>query len=483
VDTLLLSRIQFAANISFHILFPTINIALGWFLVYFRIRTARAANREDARHWEEAYYLWTKVFALTFALGVVSGITMSFQFGTNWPGFMEKAGNIAGPLLAYEVLTAFFLEATFLGIMLFGRSRVSGRMHLFASLMVAGGTTLSAFWILSLNSWMQTPAGYEVIDGVVHARSWFDIVFNPSFPYRLTHKLLASTLTASFLIAGLSAYQLLKRTHNGGTSRALRTAMTVAAVAVPLQIVAGDLHGLNTLEHQPAKIAAIEGIWHTEKRAPLTLFGLPNEKEKRTDYAIQVPGFASLILAHDIEAELKGLEAFPDAHPPVAPVFWSFRVMVGMGVLMLLVAWWAAWTLWRRRRVTPVQPELVEGRAPASTGSARTVPGSDTPFSTFQLRVLTAMTYSGWIATLAGWYVTEIGRQPFIVYGWLRTADVVAQHAPGMVLSTLIAYLAVYVFLLVAYVLVLAYMARHPAGRTGPSPQAARPGMPIGGPA
>ena len=461
MDTFALSRIQFAANISFHILFPTINIALAWFLVFFRLRGASARDRREAQHWEEAYYLWTKVFALTFALGVVSGITMSFQFGTNWPGFMEKAGNIAGPLLGYEVLTAFFLEATFLGIMLFGRSRVSARTHMVASLMVAIGTTLSAFWILSLNSWMQTPAGHEVIDGVVHAKSWLGVVFNPSFPFRLAHKLLASTLTASFLIAGLSAYQLLKGSDNGGTTRALRTAVIVAAIAAPLQIVAGDMHGLNTLQHQPAKIAAIEGIWHTEKRAPLTLFGLPNESEHRTDFAVQVPGLASLILAHDIDAELKGLDAFPHAHPPVAPVFWSFRVMVGMGVLMLAVAWWAAFTLWRRRAATR----------------------DGTVFSRGQLRLLAGMTFAGWIATLAGWWVTEIGRQPFIVYGWLRSADVVADHPPGMVLSTLVAYLAVYVFLLGAYVLVLAYMARHPAGATGLSPQSPKAGMPVGGPA
>ncbi|TFZ08960.1 cytochrome ubiquinol oxidase subunit I [Ramlibacter humi] len=460
MDTLLLSRMQFAANISFHILFPTINIALAWFLVYFRMRNNRAHGTEEARHWEEAYYLWTKVFALTFALGVVSGITMSFQFGTNWPGFMEKAGNIAGPLLGYEVLTAFFLEATFLGIMLFGRSRVSDRVHLLASLMVAGGTTLSAFWILSLNSWMQTPAGYKIIDGVMHADSWVSIVFNPSFPFRLAHKLLASTITASFLIAGLSAWQYLRQAQNGGTAKALRTAVTVAAIAVPLQIVAGDMHGLNTLQHQPAKIAAIEGIWHTEKHAPLTLFGWPNEKEGRTDYAIQVPGLASVILAHDPEAELKGLNEFPNAHPPVAPVFWSFRVMVGMGVLMLAVSWWCALALWRHRKRD-----------------------SALPWSRPQLWVLAGMTFAGWVATLAGWWVTEIGRQPFIVYGVLRTADVVADHPPGMVLSTLLAYLFVYVFLLLAYVFVLAYMSTHPAQPTAETPQSPKTAMPIGGPA
>jgi cytochrome bd ubiquinol oxidase subunit I len=453
VDTLLLSRIQFAANISFHILFPSINIALCWFLVYFRMRHSAAKGTPAAQDWEEAYFLWTKIFALTFALGVVSGITMSFQFGTNWPGYMQRAGNIAGPLLGYEVLTAFFLEATFLGIMLFGRSRVSDRVHLFATLMVAAGTTLSAFWILSLNSWMQTPTGYEMIDGSFHASSWLEVIFNPSFPYRLAHKLLASTLTASFLIAGLSAWQVLRHSANAGTHRALRAAVLAAAVAIPLQILAGDLHGLNTLQHQPAKIAAIEGIWHTERSAPLTLIGWPNEKERRTDYAIQLPKLASLILAHDMNAELKGLNEFPNAHPPVAPVFWSFRVMVGMGLLMLAVSWWAAWTL-RRAGTTYPRPVLY---------------------------ALAAMTFSGWVSTLAGWFVTEIGRQPFLVYGLLRTADLVAEHPPTMVMSTLVAYLLVYVTLLAAYVRVLMYMAGRPAQPTPETPQSPKTALPIGG--
>ncbi|MDB5858049.1 MAG: cytochrome d ubiquinol oxidase subunit I-like protein [Ramlibacter sp.] len=459
MDTLMLSRMQFGANIAFHILFPSINIALCWFLVYFRLRHRAARGTAAAQHWEEAYYLWTKIFALSFALGVVSGITMSFQFGTNWPGYMEKVGNIAGPLLGYEVLTAFFLEATFLGIMLFGRARVSDQVHMVATLMVAGGTTLSAFWILSLNSWMQTPVGYTVINGQYHAQDWLAIIFNPSFPYRLAHKLLASTLTASFLVAGLSAWQLLRGTSNGGTHLALRAAVAAAAVAIPLQIFAGDAHGLNTLRHQPAKIAAIEGIWHTEKGAPLTLFGWPNEKEGRTDFAIQVPKLASLILAHDMDAELKGLDEFPNAHPPVAPVFWAFRIMVGMGMLMLLVAWSSAWTLWRTRSA-------------AQAG-----------FNTWQLRLLAAMTFSGWVATVAGWCVTEIGRQPFLVYGLLRTADLVADHPPGMVLGTLLAYLAVYVLLLSAYVRVLMYMAQHPAMPTAHTPQSPKAATPIGGPA
>ena len=450
MDTFMLARLQFAANISFHILFPTITIALCWFLVFFHLRHSATRGTPQAAGWEQAYYFWTKVFALTFALGVVSGITMSFQFGTNWPGYMERAGNIAGPLLGYEVLTAFFLEATFLGIMLFGRGRVSERVHLVATLMVALGTTLSAFWILSLNSWMQTPAGYEIIDGQFHAVDWWAIVFNPSFPYRLGHKLLASALTAGFLIAGVSAWQLLKGTATEGTRKALRTAVTAVAVVIPLQIFMGDLHGLNTLEHQPAKIAAIEGIWHTERGAPLTLFGLPNEKEGRTDYALQIPKAASLVLAHDANAELKGLNEFPGAHPPVAPVFWGFRVMVGMGMLMLAVAWWGAFTLYRRR-----------GR------DASTWPRP-------LLWTLVGMTFSGWVATLAGWYVTEIGRQPYLVYGLLKTADAVAPHPPAMLMGTLVAYLTVYVLLLAAYIGVIKYMAEH---STMPTP-AVRPPAP-----
>ena len=447
MDVLLLSRIQFAANISFHILFPTITIAMCWLLLFFRLRYAATRGTPDAAGWEAAYYFWTKIFALTFALGVVSGITMSFQFGTNWPGYMEKTGNIAGPLLGFEVLTAFFLEATFLGVMLFGRGRVSERVHLAATCMVALGTTMSAFWILSLNSWMQTPAGYEIIDGVFHVTSWFDVVFNPSFPYRLGHKLLASALTASFLMAGVSAWQILKGTTNAGTHKALRTAVVAVSVAVPLQIFIGDLHGLNTLEHQPAKIAAIEGIWHTEKGAPLTLFGLPNEKEGRTDYAVKIPKLASLILAHDIDAELQGLNEFPNAHPPVAPVFWSFRVMVGVGMLMLVVAWGMALLLWRRRRTQAALPR-------------------------FALYILAGMTFSGWVATLAGWWVTEIGRQPFIVYGLLRTADTVAEHPVPLVMGTLIAWLALYVVLLVSYIGVIRYMAEHPKQ---PAPEAPLP--------
>jgi cytochrome bd ubiquinol oxidase subunit I len=440
-DTLLLSRMQFAANISFHILFPTITIALGWILLFFRLKVR--ANRDNAviaQQWEQAYYFWTKIFALSFALGVVSGITMSFQFGTNWPGFMKTVGNIAGPLLGYEVLTAFFLEASFLGIMLFGRDRVSERVHIFATATVAFGTTMSAFWILSLNSWMHTPVGFEIVNGKFFPTDWFAIVFNPSLPYRLVHVLLASALTASFLIAGVSAWQVLKNTATAGTHKALRTAVTLAAVAIPLQILAGDMHGLNTLKHQPAKIAAIEAIWETQRGAPLTLFGFPSEKTRSTHAAIEVPKLASLVLAHDADAEIRGLNSFKDAagkptHPPVAPLFWGFRIMVGVGLLMLAVSWTGAWLLYKRKLAVLPRPYLY---------------------------ALAGMTLSGWLATLAGWYVTEIGRQPYLVYGVLRTADAVAPHAPPMIAATLAAYVTAYVFLIVAYLAVIKYLAEHP---------------------
>ncbi|WP_284620452.1 cytochrome ubiquinol oxidase subunit I [Aquabacterium humicola] len=433
MDALLLARIQFAANISFHILFPTISIALGWVLLFFRWRWLSTHQTG----WLLAYRFWTKVFALTFALGVVSGIVMSFQFGTNWPGFMQKAGNIAGPLLGYEVLTAFFLEATFLGVMLFGHERVGERMHLLATFLVAFGTTLSAFWILSLNSWMQTPAGHQIIDGEFHVRSWLEVIFNPSFPYRLTHMLLASALTVAFLVAGLSAWQVLRGTTNRSTPKALRTGLTMAALLVPLQILVGDLHGLNTLEHQPQKIAAMEGVWKTEAGAPLLLFAWPNEAERRNDYALGIPRGASLILKHDANAVIRGLDEFPNAHPPVKPLFFGFRIMVGIGVLMLLAGWTGLVLLWRRAWLPDRLPRPL-------------------------LWTLAAMSFSGWLATLAGWYVTEIGRQPWIVQGLLRTADVAStQPAPTIALS-LALYLIVYAFLLLAYIGVLRYMAEKP---------------------
>ncbi|MBA3588659.1 cytochrome ubiquinol oxidase subunit I [Methylibium sp.] len=439
MDALILARMQFAANITFHILFPTITIALGWLLLFFRVRWLRTNDTA----WLAAYRLFTKVFALSFALGVVSGVTMSFQFGTNWPGYMERAGNVAGPLLAYEVLTAFFLEAGFLGIMLFGHGRVSERVHLMATFFVAFGTTVSAFWILALNSWMQTPAGYELIDGVFHVTSWAEVIFNPSFPYRLTHMLIASALTCSFLIAGLSAWQLLQDTARRSAAKMLKVGLTVAAVLIPVQIFVGDLHGLNTLHHQPQKIAAMEGVWQTQKGAPLMLFAWPDAERRENRFGISIPNLASYILTHDFDGEIKGLNEFPDAHPPVAPVFWAFRVMVGMGMLMLAVSW-IGWGLAKRARWAP-------DKLPRPL-----------------LWVLAGMTFSGWVATVAGWYVTEIGRQPFIVYGLVRTADVVSDVPATMVASSLAMYVLVYLALIVAYIGVLKYMAEKPEEVTQP---------------
>ncbi|WP_454765997.1 cytochrome ubiquinol oxidase subunit I [Cupriavidus campinensis] len=427
LDPVVLARIQFAANISFHILFPTISISLGWVLLFFKLRYGKTGDES----WMAAYRLWVKIFALTFAVGVVSGITMSFQFGTNWPGYMETVGNIAGPLLAYEVLTAFFLEATFLGIMLFGTRRVSNRTHTIATLLVAGGTTLSAFWILALNSWMQTPAGFEMIDGRAHVTSWIAVIFNPSFPYRLTHMLLASGLTVAFLLAGISAYRWLRGDRARDAIHAMRTGVVLAAVLIPLQIVVGDLHGLNTLHHQPAKIAAMEGIWKTEKGAPAVLFGLPNATTQSNDFEIAIPKLASIYLAHDADAEIKGIDAFGDRHPPVAPLFYAFRIMVGVGLLMLAVSWIGAWQFRKRGEPAP-----------------------------WMARALLAMTFSGWVALISGWYVTEIGRQPYLVYGVLTTAQAASKVPATMIGSTLAMYLALYLLLIAAYISVVFHLAR-----------------------
>ena len=433
LDALLLARIQFAANMTFHILFPTISISLGWVLLFFKLRYVKTGQQ----HWMDAYQFWVKIFALTFALGVVSGITMSFQFGTNWPGFMEKVGNIAGPLLAYEVLTAFFLEATMLGVMLFGRERVSERMHTIATLLVAGGTTLSAFWILALNSWMHTPAGFEMINGQAHVTSWLEVIFNPSFPYRFTHMMLASGLTVAFLVAGISAYRWLRKERGAEVIAGLKTGVYLAAVLIPLQIIAGDLHGLNTLEYQPAKIAAMEGLWKTEKGAPAVLFGIPDAKARENHYEIAIPKLASLYLTHHLDGEVKGLDAFKGKHPPVAPVFWAFRLMVGVGLLMLAVSWVTTFQLapWKK--------------------------GVDRSIRPWQARLLVAMTFAGWVALLAGWYTTEIGRQPWLVSGVLTAADAASKVTAPRIALTLSAYLTLYVALIAAYISVVFYLARH----------------------
>lgn len=426
MDELILSRLQFAANITFHILFPTITIALGWLLLFFKWRYSR--SRDDK--WMELYFYFTKVFALCFSLGVVSGITMSFQFGTNWPGYMNAVGNIAGPLLAYEVLTAFFLEATFLGVMLYGFRKVPGWFHNLATFLVASATTLSAFWILALNSWMQTPTGHVMIDGVAHAESWLAIIFNPSMPYRLVHTLLSSGLTVAFLVAGLLAFRYLRGDRRPAVRSGLRTAIVLAALLAPTQAFVGDLHGVNTREHQPAKLAAMEAHWESGEGMPLTLFALPDETLRENRMEVAIPKLGSLIATRDPNGFVQGLNDFEGEHPPVAPVFWGFRVMVGVGVLMMGVAGLGVWFL-RRRSEWP----------------------------RWYLKVLLGMTFSGWVATVAGWYVTEIGRQPWLVYGLLKTEDAVAALAPANVALTLTAYLVTYGFLLIAFIASLFYLA------------------------
>jgi cytochrome d ubiquinol oxidase subunit I len=450
VDPLILSRIQFAANISFHILFPLITIALGWVLLFFKFRYSATGDTA----WMRAYFTWVKVFALSFALGVVSGVTMSFQFGTNWPGFMQKVGNIAGPLLAYEVLTAFFLEAVFLGIMLFGFRRVSNGAHTFATFLVAFGTTVSAFWILALNSWMQTPAGHEMRDGVAHVVSWWAVIFNPSFPYRLVHMLLASGLTVSFLIAGLSALRYLVGDRSDSMWVALRTGVFTAAVLIPIQILAGDQHGLNTLEHQPQKVAAMEANWETRANVPLVLFAIPDEKKRENLHEVTIPNGASLILRHSLDGVVPGLNDFVGNHPPVFPVFWGFRIMVGTGLVMLALSWAAAWFVWRR------------GMLPKPLAL-----------------LMVPMTISGWVASLAGWYTTEIGRQPWLVTGILRTAEALGPVPGGHVALTLAGYLVLYVLLIIAYLGVLVRLSLKAAKDGDTSPLPAVLGRPLSQPA
>ncbi len=429
MDTLILHRIQFASNITFHILFPAITIALGWILLFFKLKYNNGKNQQ----WLEAYKFWVKIFALCFALGVVSGITMSFQFGTNWPGYMNTVGSVAGPLLAFEVLSAFFLEATFLGVMLFGFNKISNRLHNFATFLVAFGTTLSAFWILVLNSWMQTPAGFEMVSGKAVVTNWLEVLFNPSMPYRIIHMLLASGLTAGFLVAGVSAYQWLKNNKTAAVLAAMKTGVYLTAILIPLQIFVGDLHGLNTIKHQPAKIAAMEGVWETSSSVPALIFAIPDQKNKTNHFEIAIPKLSSLILTHSLNGEIKGLNEFEGLHPPVAPVFYAFRIMVMVGFLMFFVAWTAAFVIYRKS-----QP------------------------SNFVAKMLVLMTFSGWVALVAGWYATEVGRQPYLVYGVLKTADAASSAmvvSSPMILTTLIMYLTTYVLLIFAFISVIIHLA------------------------
>ncbi|MFQ3252600.1 MAG: cytochrome d ubiquinol oxidase subunit I [Loktanella salsilacus] len=416
-DAEILARFQFAFTISFHIIFPAFSIGLASFLAV--LNAAWLYTGDNA--YRIVFDYWKKIFAVAFGMGVVSGIVMSYQFGTNWSEYADKTGPVLGPLMAYEVLSAFFLEAGFLGIMLFGREKVGNGLHMFATAMVAGGTLMSATWILSVNSWMQTPAGYSMNDvGQFVPEDWWAIIFNPSFPYRLVHMVLAAYLTTAFVVAGVAGWHLLKDRENKATRKMFSMAMWMALIVTPLQIGAGDAHGINTLEHQPTKIMAMEGHFDSHPDgAPLILFGIPNQAEKRVDYAIEIPKLSSLILKHDLNAPLNGLDTVPDEdEPPVAIVFFSFRVMVGIGFAMLGIGLWGGIQRWRGRLY-------------------------DTKWLH---RAAVVMGPMGFVAVLAGWITTEVGRQPFTVYGLLRTSESLGPVAAPAVAASLIAFIIVYFF-------------------------------------
>jgi cytochrome bd ubiquinol oxidase subunit I len=409
-----LSRLQFAFVMSFHILFPAFTIGLASWLAF--IEAVWLVKRTDL--WRDLYFFWLKIFAVAFGMGVVSGIVMSFQFGTNWAGFSIAAGNVVGPLLNYEVLAAFFLEATFLGVMLFGWKRVSHRTHFVATCMVAIGTLISAFWIMSANSWMQTPAGFELRDGVFFPVDWWKVVFNPSFPVRLPHMVLAAFISTAMVVGGVSAVYLLQRRFADKSQAMLKLALGFLAIVIPIQIVIGDMAGLKVREYQPAKLAAIEARWETASAVPLTLFAWPDETSETNHYAVDVPRLGSLILTHDWNGEVRGLKDFPrDERPPVKIPFFSFRIMVGLGLLMLALALAG---LWRWRRGT-----LGSGRA--------------------YLVAWVAMIPSGFVALLTGWYVAEVGRQPWVVQGLMRTSDAASHIPASSVLASLITFVVVYI--------------------------------------
>lgn len=443
LDPVLLARLQFAFTVFFHIIFPAFTIGLASFLAVVEWRWLKTGNTL----YRDIYKMWVKIFAVTFGMGVVSGVVLSYQFGTNWSVFSDKVGNVIGPLLGYEVLTAFFLESSFLGIMLFGWGRVSPRMHFASTVIVAVGTLMSAFWILSANSWMQTPGGFEVREsGIFFPVNWIDVIFNASFPYRFAHMVVAAYLTTAFVIGGVSAWYLWKKRHEAQARIMFAMAMLMAVFIAPAQLFIGDLHGLNTLQHQPAKVAAMEGIWETEKGAALRLFGWPDEEAEETLYAIEIPKLASLILTHDAEGEIKGLKSWPkEDRPPVAAVFWSFRVMVAIGMAMILTGIIAAVLHFRKRLF-------------------------DTRW--FQLWCM-MLTPSGFVAVLAGWFVTEIGRQPYTVYGVLRTSDSVSPVDGAHVAISLAAFVVVYFFIFGAG----SYYILRQIGK-GPQSQADKPEMP-----
>jgi cytochrome bd ubiquinol oxidase subunit I len=417
MDVALLSRIQFGFTVAFHILFPAFTIGLASWLAVVEWRWLMTGNKV----YEEIYRMWVKIFAVTFGMGVVSGVVMAYQFGTNWSVFADKVGNMIGPMLGFEVMTAFFLEASFLGVMLFGLGRVSPKMHFAATLFVALGTVLSAFWILSANSWMQTPDGYRLgANGIFYPTDWLHVIFNPSFPYRFFHMVVAAYLTTAFVVGGVSAYYLWRRRHEPQARVMFGMAMIMAIFVAPLQPFIGDQHGLNTLEYQPAKVSAIEGAWKTERGAPLRLFAWPEQAEGRNKYVLKIPHLSSLILTHTWDGEVKGLRSWPRKDwPPVAPVFFAFRVMVGIGILLALTGLIAI-VLYFRKRL----------------------------FATrwFQLWCM-ALTPAGFIAVVSGWIVTEVGRQPYVAYGLLRTAEAHSPLVGSHVVATLAAFIVTYTFI------------------------------------
>ena len=417
LEPVLLARIQFAFTVAFHIVFPAFTIGLASWLAVVEWRWLKTGN--DI--YQEVYRMWVKIFAVTFGMGVVSGVVMSFQFGTNWSVFSDKVGNIFGPLLGFEVLTAFFLEASFLGIMLFGWNRVSRKMHFASTIIVACGTLISAFWILSANSWMQTPQGFRLGEhGLLYPTNWWQVIFNPSFPYRFMHMVTAAYLTTAFVVGGIGAFYLYRELHVSHARVMFGMAMIMAIFVAPFQLVIGDLHGLNTLKHQPAKVSAIEGIWQTERGAALRLFGWPDQQQEETKYAIEIPKLSSLILTHSLNGEVKGLKEWPkEDRPPVVWVFWSFRLMVGVGVLMILTGIMAAILFFRKKLF-------------------------DTRW--FQYWCM-ALTPAGFIAVIAGWCVTEIGRQPYVAYGVIRTGQSVSPVAGPHVALSLLAFIVTYIFI------------------------------------
>ncbi|PKH69259.1 cytochrome ubiquinol oxidase subunit I [Psychrobacter sp. 4Dc] len=421
LDALTLARIQFAFVISFHIVFPAFSIGLASWLAVLEFRWLRTGEPIYA----EVYKHWVKIFAVVFGLGVVSGVVMSYQFGTNWAVFSDKAGNVIGPLLAYEVLTAFFLEASFLGIMLFGWGRVSKRMHFASTAIVAIGTLISATWILSANSFMQTPQGFVMgADGLLYPTDWLEIIFNPSFPYRFAHMVTAAFLTTAFVIGGIGAYYIQSKKHAEHREHGrvmLGMAMIMAIFMAPAQVLIGDEHGLNTLEHQPAKVAAMEGLWEDERGAALRLFAIPDQENQTNKYEVKIPYVTGLILTHSLDGEVKGLKNWaPEDQPPVIIVFWAFRIMVGIGMLMVLVGLFSLYKYFKKQQFN-----------------------TD---SVWFHRAWMMMTPLGFIALLSGWFVTETGRQPWTVYGVIRTAESMSPLAAQQVATTLIGFIVLYIF-------------------------------------